>query len=170
MNIDTHYYKLYLINIFCWFFMKRFSFLALMLFMSLMIHAAQQPAIIAVTADNDEHTYALADVQNIFFSEANMVVNKKDASRQANVRCVKFGATTAINEVENDGITLFVYPNPVTDYLQVIGAEKNAQIRIVSLQGNIVKMSNESRVDVANLLPGVYLLKVNGKTLKFVKQ
>ena len=157
--------------------MKRFSLLGLLMFISSLLQAAQQPAVIAITADGDENTYALSEVQNITFSsetasyaDYKMVVNKKDATSKSNVRCVKFGATTAIQEVENDGVSLYVFPNPVSDYLQVVGAERNSEIRIVSMQGNIVKMSNDSRIDVSTLLPGVYFLKVNGKTLKFVKK
>lgn len=156
--------------------MKRFSLIGL-LFLTSVLQAAQQLAIIAITADGDEHTYALSEVQNITFSSGaltfadyKMVVNKKDATSQSDVRCLKFGTTTAIQRVENNGDFLYIFPNPVSDYLQVAGVENNAEIRIINMQGKIVRKSNESRIEVSTLLPGAYLLEVDGKTLKFVKK
>jgi hypothetical protein len=67
------------------------------------------------------------------------------------------GATGTV-DIKSDG--LFVYPNPVSNVLNVKGA-KNADITIINIDGRVVRnVSNVSSVDVSDLAKGIYSVKI----------
>jgi hypothetical protein len=67
------------------------------------------------------------------------------------------GATGTV-DIKADG--LFVYPNPVSNVLNVKGA-KNADITIINIDGRVVRnVSNVSSVDVSDLAKGIYSVKI----------
>lgn len=69
-------------------------------------------------------------------------------------------ATNDIPAFEN----LAVYPNPVTDMLNVKADSKISKVQIVNLSGQVVLetevMSNETRINTSNLNSGLYLLNI----------
>ena len=73
-----------------------------------------------------------------------------------------------------DQISLQVYPNPATDFIN-IEAEHQLEIRLINLQGQTLKTENGAsvRMDLRNLSPGVYLLKmtdgVSASTRRIIK-
>ncbi len=50
-----------------------------------------------------------------------------------------------------------------------IHTNAEGEIQVYDLNGRLIKHTNSTPVDVANLAKGVYIVKANGKTLKFVK-
>jgi hypothetical protein len=67
--------------------------------------------------------------------------------------------------------TEFVYPNPANNTIHIQGDEKNCNYEIYSitgikLQGGILGKT----LDISDLNPGVYLLLVNNKASRFVKE
>lgn len=84
----------------------------------------------------------------------------------------------AIERTDNSAKTPFsIFPNPATDAL-TLKSEPGIAI-IVSLTGELVRtfevVDLQTRVDVSDLLPGVYILQVQGKfgdwtTTRFVKK
>ena len=83
---------------------------------------------------------------------------------------VTYTTTGAINNEIADS-DFSIYPNPTTDYIQINAEIKN--VEIYDLTGRIVKISNQSRIDVSDLTSGTYILRAksenNIKTSKFVK-
>ena len=81
--------------------------------------------------------------------------------------------TSGINKVENNGIA--VGPNPAADYITVKGEEVQS-IDNFSLSGACVKSvkDNVQTIEIADLAPGIYTIKVvttNGeKVAKFIKK
>jgi hypothetical protein len=72
--------------------------------------------------------------------------------------------TTGINDSESDG-SISVYPNPVTDELQIRSDNQIFNITLSGISGNcILSLANVSKytllVDTRNLVPGLYILKV----------
>lgn len=66
------------------------------------------------------------------------------------------------------------YPNPVTDYLHITGVQSGTSLKVVSLDGSVVKSlvtdSPEVFLSVSDLSHGTYILHVAERTLKFVKK
>lgn len=62
------------------------------------------------------------------------------------------------NEAKNKNIT--VYPNPTADYIYVSGNKKIASLELYNSNGQKVLKANESKMDLAHLTAGVYILKI----------
>ncbi|PHS10058.1 MAG: hypothetical protein COA88_03245 [Kordia sp.] len=70
--------------------------------------------------------------------------------------------------------TLLLYPNPVHSQITVNGLIENTNISIVSILGKTVLETTitktENTIDVSKLSDGLYLIKLKGAILKFVKE
>jgi hypothetical protein len=70
--------------------------------------------------------------------------------------------------------SLRVCPNPATDFIDVFVNQGDGQAEIFDLNGNVVmsvQLKNEvNRITISDLPNGMYLLRANGETRKFVKQ
>ena len=68
---------------------------------------------------------------------------------------------------------LKVYPNPANDVLNISANGEVSNVVIYTLDGKVLKTSNESTIDVSNLISGMYIyhVTINGKvsTGNFVK-
>jgi hypothetical protein len=76
---------------------------------------------------------------------------------------------TGLSEVKTAKVA--IYPNPATSFVKVEGA---SQLNIYSISGTLMRQASEAQADVANLPPGLYLVKatINGEdfNLKFIKR
>jgi hypothetical protein len=81
--------------------------------------------------------------------------------------------STGLDDFENDK-SLFVYPNPVTDQLQIRSEGLIYSVTLTGLSGNCIKiLSNVSanllQIDTGDLVSGMYMLKIetsNGTTVR----
>ncbi|GGG45990.1 hypothetical protein GCM10007332_04340 [Epilithonimonas arachidiradicis] len=62
------------------------------------------------------------------------------------------------NEIHKKSIT--IYPNPTTDYIYVSGNKKIASLELYNSNGQKVLKTNESKLDLASVTAGVYILKI----------
>jgi len=81
----------------------------------------------------------------------------------------KFTNQTVTSLNSNTKNQLNLYPNPCSNIINVT-SNKNEHITIYSLDGTIKLTYVQSKVDVSNLEPGIYLIKQGEKMAKFVKQ
>jgi len=79
----------------------------------------------------------------------------------ANVNlCVNDGCLAPTDITDIDYINVSVYPNPVSDLLQING--KYSEINIFDLYGKLVLSSNAKKtIDISELSNGIYLVKIN---------
>lgn len=67
-----------------------------------------------------------------------------------------------------------IYPNPVQESLHMSGLSEGCWVEIVALDGRVVKSvvatGGDLSLPVTDLMPGSYLLKTAGSTLKFIKR
>jgi len=76
--------------------------------------------------------------------------------------------TTGITEQTAEIIAL--WPNPVTNtlYLDIMDG---TSVSIFDMTGRMVKQEHyEGKIDVSNLAPGIYAIKAEGVTVRFVKE
>lgn len=77
---------------------------------------------------------------------------------------------TFVGLTEDMPSKMALYPNPVTNALTLEGVSENEPYFITSVTGSIVQTGKYSGpIDVTNLLPGVYLLRINNQTVEFIK-
>lgn len=133
-------------------------------------------------------TYSLGSITKMSFSSGNIVVSKNSGSPDtyalSDLQYLNFqDITTGIAEVEKQESTIFLYPNPVVDVLNIRlskAENKTGLIEIISIEGKVVSsltinaQANVYQVNITALPKGIYLCKVkNGtilETTKFLKQ
>jgi hypothetical protein len=76
--------------------------------------------------------------------------------------------TTNVDKVGGD--IVLIYPNPVSHllYIESIGDNLPA-IKLFNLQGMLILETKATTIDVSEFAPGAYLLEVNGKRFKLLK-
>lgn len=84
------------------------------------------------------------------------------------------GCATSLNEEIVDKEAILIHPNPVTDFatIEMEGIEEQAY-QVYTKFGVLVMMgkidSNNTAVDVSNLSPGIYFLKIENSITKLIK-
>ncbi|MEI7502087.1 MAG: T9SS type A sorting domain-containing protein [Paludibacter sp.] len=127
--------------------------------------------------------FNLSSLKSLTFAGSNVTVIQKDASTSSfvrtNVQYMNFAENnptelTPINGEQNSKLTLF--PNPVQDVLNIemsnVGL-KPMQIEIVGIDGKVALLTvlhnRNSSISVSSLPKGLYLLRSNIGTSKFIK-
>ena len=153
--------------------------IGLLLFTS---HYAKADELLSIYMSNSEHSPVRIDVANIAtikFKSTKIVVNKIDNTSSdfyfSDIKKITFNeeGTTSI-ETQNAS-TASIFPNPVKDNLIIQNAESiyGSDIYIYSMTGVLInKLSqwNGEAIDTSHLSSGVYFVKTNSTTLKFIKQ
>ena len=131
-----------------------------------------------VPLSGEEQSTAIDEIASWQFQGDTVMVlySKADHSvlytkKLAEVRKVVFKETSTANEeTKNNNSAYAVYPNPTQDELFVKGADEQTELRVIDLQGRVVRSVKGSSVNVDNLSNGVYNLLVNGQVLRFIKK
>lgn len=131
-------------------------------------------------------------------SSRNSQINSFNAENNANLSCIFVDDTQATylsswiidsashfvsnesdcNSLSRDKVdqtlTINMYPNPATDFLNIKNLNSNAQISIYNVNGQLVKQhttaSNGNSIDVRSLSSGLYLVKVASLNQSIVKK
>ena len=94
------------------------------------------------------------------------------SSNDGSVGLYKIAENTSVNEAEN--VALFsIYPNPAKDYMFVQPSE-GSDIEIFNILGEKALKVEQTptsvqRIDISNLSPGMYFIKIGNRVEKFVK-
>lgn len=128
--------------------------------------------------DKTSTSKSVSAIQSITFSSGTMVVksnaNTTDAYATSNIRHLKFSTASEVNTTWADGASLTLFPNPVRNTLFLKNGKASTEdVQIYGIDGALVMVAPfaqfEVGVDLSSLSSGIYFLKSNGKTLKFIK-
>jgi hypothetical protein len=148
-----------------------FSVLALSL--ASFLYAEENENMVAVSADGNKTTYALATVSRINViadaNSASMTVVDKDGNQFAGYVKILFAEKeTSIEEL---GFTqVYVFPNPVVNTLTIQGVDENTPLEVYNLTGKSVLKDKGTELDVTSLSQGTYILRINNQYVKFIKK
>ena len=137
------------------------------------LYAAERENMVAVSADGDKTTYALATVSRINViadaNSASMTVVDKDGNEFAGYVKILFAEKeTSIEEL---GFTqVYVFPNPVVNTLTIQGVDENTPLEVYNLTGKSVLKDKGAELDVTSLSQGTYILRINNQYVKFIKK
>jgi Secretion system C-terminal sorting domain len=130
--------------------------------------------------DNSETPYALAQTADDGFLIAGTAAsnNSGDVVGTAGIYdawLLKLSAATLGTQTETALPGFTIYPNPTRNSMSVSSPALIASYNVVDNLGRIVKQGTTTPIDVTNLQPGVYVLRVhaeNGQieSQKFIKQ
>ncbi len=135
---------------------------------------------------NDENkayfmVLTLSPEEGYCFTDETTVIYNGDASPFAQGSVIAFGKFMAlttnyyvtdptIGVAEQTAGSVALWPNPATNVLYLEVA-KDETVSIFDLTGRLVKQQRyEGKIDVSDLVPGVYAVKAEGVTVKFVKE
>ena len=83
----------------------------------------------------------------------------------------------AVNDIVNQNAQFAIYPNPVGNQLNISGnLSKVKSLQIYDMTGKLIKdisntlSSEQKAIDVSQLIPNTYILRIDGKSLKFIKK
>jgi len=140
----------------------------------------QAQSLIVKMNDGVENTVTLNTLQNLHFSESDMVVVFKSGSNDvyglSDIRKLYFDASTSMADpLVPEKQTLKVFPNPASDFITVHGVPDGAgSLSVYQMDGQLVMTetvsSNTVTLHIGQLQSGLYLLFTSGLTSKFIKQ
>jgi len=124
--------------------------------------------ILEISLDNqfNDQTFSIP----VNFSVALVEFNQNKQIVEANSTVVKDASIMGTEDLTKKA--LLIFPNPVNQKLSVSGLEKVENFQMYSIEGKLLKAGNlapEQSIDVSKLAKGVYILKIAGKSLKFIK-
>ena len=136
------------------------------------------PLPIKVTGTHGETAYLVLDNNSnnqqfskpLNFQAANVEFNYEYQIIEKNSTVV-FDPALAAESVKKDDIMLF--PNPVKNEVYLQGITKISEYEIYSVDGKLLKKGKynaRNSIDVSQLSPGIYFMKISGKNLKFTKK
>lgn len=150
--------------------------LLLFLFVGLAFHVNAQNVTLIITATNGtEQTYQLTEESQLHFENGERLVienaNGSNVTLQlSDIR--KIVCSEMVGTEENAASKLQILPNPSYNQVIIKNLSGNCQGRIYTLDGRMVKAfeANEGlMLDISDLSEGMYLLNIDGQTLKLMK-
>ena len=148
-------------------------FTMLALFVSSMLYANEVNNLVAISADGDKTAYALASVNRINViadaSSASMTIVDNDGNQFAGYVKILF-AESPTDVEELDITSVYIYPNPVVNTLNIQGVDENTALEVYNLTGKSVLKDKGTELDVTSLVQGSYILRINNQYVKFIKK
>lgn len=131
--------------------------------------------------NNTEQVYSVEASGKLWFSNSNLIINANDVAAQitiplSDIRIITFddNTTTGISETIKNKETVSIFPNPASDYFDIIASNSTKlNVRIFNTNGAQVASGiyeSGKRVDVSRLSAGIYVVVVNNQSFKLIKQ
>ncbi len=159
-------------------FSKILSAALLVTFMTVGNANAQTKMIVTPTTGGTAAEYALTDVKSLTFGRDNFVVNEFNANASTflfkKVQSIKFQTiSTSIEHVTQLGEKLSFACFGDMLHVQGWSQDKTANITVFNISGQTiasVAQWNGEPINMNGASSGIYLIKINNKTYKFIKQ
>lgn len=136
---------------------------------------AQNVTLVVTTTEGTEHIYQLTEEGQLFFENGERLVVEDGTGttatfQLANIKKIVSTEVTGVNESTASDLQLV--PNPARNNFLIKNLQGSCQARIYTLDGRLVKsfmVNEEQLIDISDLAPGMYLLHIDGQTLKMMK-
>lgn len=155
--------------------MKKPIFLTLIMILFCIVGAKAQNGIVVQKTDNTATSFDLQTNGGIYFSSNTMtVIDNQGISTSyaiSDIEKIYFESLSSISEINNNE-NVFLYPNPAKDYIKIANLNGKTKVKIFSLDGKMLYNNDyflQSSIDISSLKEGLYVIKVDNKTLKFSK-
>lgn len=110
------------------------------------------------------------DCPSVNFTKGRHTIKVVSLAREWHQDCFEVRTLSSTVGINNNFVkdAINVYPNPTTDVINF--ATEKTPFAIVDLTGKLLRKGMDTKANVKEFDPGVYLLKVSGKTVKFIKK
>jgi hypothetical protein len=97
--------------------------------------------------------------------------NPKEVLVDHDIELTAFFEPTGVDE---NGLPLVdLYPNPANDKIHIEGLEGENRVQIYNAYGMLVKtvsINGDDEIDISELTSGYYILRIDGRAMRFVKE
>ena len=123
---------------------------------STLIAQAQDKSLFITFNDGSKAEFSMADNPSITMKDGTMTVVAGNSQLDYELWRVKqftFGGSTDVREIKSKDMSV-----------------KGKQVKVFTLDGKAVKITTtQDKVDLSHLAPGVYIININGNSLKYLK-
>ena len=153
------------------------TMMLLLLFLAgfLLQGTAQNVTLVVTTTNGTEQSFQLTNEGQLYFEEGERLVIEDGTGTTATFQLAevrKLICTEIAGVGESDATSLRLLPNPARDHFLISNLQRSCEARIYALDGRLVKSFTASEgitVDISELSKGMYLLHIDGQTLKMMK-
>ena len=153
------------------------TMMLLLLFLAgfLLQGTAQNVTLVVTTTNGTEQSFQLTNEGQLYFEEGERLVIEDGTGTTATFQLAevrKMICTEIAGVNESDATSLRLLPNPTRDHFLISNLKSSCEARIYALDGRLVKMFTATEgmtVDISELSKGMYLLHIDGQTLKMMK-
>lgn len=144
--------------------------------MSISLKALSQRVVIK-TKTGTENSSSITDVGHFKFGSDSLQIKLKNGQRIPfnlnDVAQIYFSSTTPTAHVSIEK-SISIYPNPATNVIFLNAGSKNNFIKyqLLDFNGHVIRQAStftDSPISVADLTPGLYIIKLNEVSQKWIK-
>lgn len=155
---------------------QKFTFLLLLLVSS---YSFSQTGVTVNYYDNNVQTFNVTSSGKLYFALDNLYVKIDGTTTPTTIpasiiRKITFSNDLSTSTFGENNNNLVLYPNPSSDVIKIKSdTAVDLKVNIYSLYGQLVRQGiyqSDEDIDVSNLASGLYLVQVNGLTIKFSKK
>ena len=148
--------------------MRQNRLLTLMLFLLVTsLSSMAQTNMVVHQTDGSSKQFDISSIRKLLVSPQTFSVYAQDESQiaMAQIRSVKFSqVSTDISNLAGSGVALQRKGNILT----LEGLKAGDRVQLYSVNGQVTGNFDGKSLNLSNLSRGVYILKINNKTIKFV--
>lgn len=146
-----------------------------LLFLSGIILCSAQVNVEVQLISSGTQSFSVSETGKIYFDNGFLMVDDGDnipfSFPLSDIRKILFSGATSVETIESDHIR--IYPNPATSFLRISSdLNSDSRYQIFSIDGRLLMSGvckQEETINISRLPKGLYLIKVDGKTLKISK-
>jgi hypothetical protein len=126
--------------------------------------------------DGTSQNYSVSEEGRLYFSGDDLVIST-DGSNGTNIpvtiiQRITFNSNLGTTEISAQD-KILLYPNPSNSFIRISAKDPSLDVLIFSMNGQLVQKGTckpDTDIDVSGLSAGIYFVKVNGVTVKFIKK
>jgi len=159
--------------------MKQLQAIAFMLLLLAASYSYSQTGVIVTYYDGTTQNFNVATTGKLYFSNDDLNV-KRDVTASVTtipvsiIKKIVFSNTLGTSTIGENRNNLSLYPNPSSDTIQIKSdSTEELDLKIYALTGQLIQQGiyqSSQSIDVSSLAKGLYLVQVNGLTVKFSKK
>lgn len=158
--------------------MKHKILILVYFFTCISLLANAQSTVLRITkTGNSTLDFQVSQISKVLFNDSTMIINMTDGFINnipiSSIRSFVVRDFTKLVEIEQR--TLVVYPNPVSSNIMLLNLDYQTHLAdIYAVTGQLLLQKfvsfTNNIIDVSALKEGIYVLKLNGQTIKFTKK
>lgn len=149
------------------------------MFIGMVLNQTKAQNLYIQLTDGSITTDELSDIRKLTITGDELTVHfwagTADVYGLSAIRKLYFQENVAVTELSSATSSLGVFPNPAHSSITVRGLrDKPTEVLVFRSDGQLVISStlstSNASIDISSLVPGLYLLRTDGQTLKFIRQ